>query len=97
MRNLKCIIAFVSNIMTSASASVIVNVTSLVFILINKFIAPSQFIFDVSWKKMSKSKFNGVDPESVWNKKWNLYYSTSHVSGRQFTTSRPWPEESKYL
>ena len=26
-----------------------------------------------------------------------FYYSTSHVSGRHSTTSRPWSENSKYL
>jgi hypothetical protein len=37
-----------SNVMTSASASVIVSVIFLVLILINKFLAPSQFTFNNS-------------------------------------------------
>ena len=49
----------------------------------------------VSWEKMSKSKFNGVEPESVWNKHGidtTRLLILADVSPR---TSRHWSKDSK--
>ncbi len=49
----------------------------------------------VSWEKMSKSKFNGVEPESVWNEHGidtTRLLILADVSPR---TSRHWSKDSK--
>ena len=51
----------------------------------------------VSWEKMSKSKFNGVEPESVWNEHGidtTRLLILADVSPR---TSRHWSKDSKDL